>query len=174
MMVTDSQQQKTIRVLPRADAERRHPFEDEACISITNPRQAPADMASYADVLRLGFHDTDQNGGGFTTMSYADAKACLQFARQHAQHPLTVHCQFGVSRSAAVGIFLAAWLRRPVAVAATDILMPNPWVINQLRAAAILMGLRTFDFALIRCALFGTTNYLLKQTTLLTNHEQHT
>ena len=153
-----------IRVLPRADAETREPLAGEVCISITNPKQSPASLEGYADVLRLGFHDTDRVGGGFTVMSRALARDCLTFGGRHAGAPLTVHCQFGASRSVAVGLFLAAWLGRPLEVAATDVLMPNPWVLNQLRAAALYRSLSTRDWRLLNCALLGTTEYLLKKS----------
>lgn len=159
-----SKARSVIRVLPRADAETRAPFEGEACISITNPNQSPASLDDYVDVLRLGFHDTDRVGGGFTVMSREHARDCLAFAGRHAGAPLTVHCQFGASRSVAVGLFLAAWLGRPLEVAATDVLMPNPWVLNQLRAAALYRSLSHRDWRLFSCAVLGSTEYLLKKS----------
>lgn len=162
--IKKSKAERAIRVLPRADAEAREPFAGEVCISITNPNQSPAQLDDYADVLRLGFHDTDRRGGGFTVMSRAAARDCLAFGETHRNAPLTVHCQFGASRSVAVGLFLAAWLDRPLRVAATDVLMPNPWVLNQLRAAALYRSLSALDARLLKCALFGGTDYLLKHT----------
>ncbi len=153
----------TVRVLPRLVAERRTPLVGEVCISITNPRQSPAALPAFAEVLRLGFHDTDRVGGGFTPMSAEDAGAVLEFGRRHAQTPLMVHCEAGASRSAAVGLFLAAWLYRPLHIASTDVLVPNPWVLNQLRAAALARGARSRDWRLLCCALRGTTDYLAKK-----------
>jgi predicted protein tyrosine phosphatase len=162
--INNSKEQRAVRVLARQDAEARQPLAGEVCISITNPNQSPASLADYADVLRLGFHDTDRVGGGFTVMSRAHARNCLAFGERHASAPLTVHCQFGASRSVAVGLFLAAWFGRPLEVTATDVLMPNPWVLNQLRAAALYRSLSVLDARLLKCALFGATDYLLKKT----------
>ena len=153
-----------IRVLPRADAEAREPLEGEVCISITNPNQSLAALTDYADVLRMGFHDTDRIGGGFTVMSREHARDCLAFGARHAGAPITVHCQFGASRSVAVGLFLAAWFGRPLEVSSTDVLMPNPWVVNQLRAAALYRSLSDFDWRLLSCAVLGSTEYLLKKS----------
>lgn len=162
--IKKSQAERVIRVLPRADAEARLPIPGEVCISITNPNQSQAHLTAFSDVLRLGFHDTDREGGGFTVMSRMAARDCLAFGEKYADRPMTVHCQFGASRSVAVALFLAAWLGRPLRVIATDILMPNPWVLNQLRAAALYRSLRTLDARLLTCALFGNTDYLLTQT----------
>ena len=162
--IEQSTAHRIIRVLPRADAETRAPMAGEVCVSITNPNQSPAALDDYADVLRMGFHDTDRMGGGFTVMSRSHARECLAFGERYADAPLTVHCQFGASRSVAVGLFLAAWLGRPLEVAATDVLMPNPWVVNQLRAAALYRALSDLDWRLLGCALFGTTKYLLKKS----------
>lgn len=162
--IKNSKAERVIRVLPRADAEAREPLAGEACISITNPNQSPAWLDDYADVLRLGFHDTDRVGGGFTVMSRTAARECLAFGEKHADAPLTVHCQFGASRSVAVGLFLAAWFGRPLLVTATDVLVPNPWVLNQLRAAALYRSLSALDARLLKCALFGATEYLIKKT----------
>jgi len=160
-----------IRVLPRLVAERREPLEKEVCISITNPKQSPAQLADFADVLRLGFHDTDRAGGRATLMSRPDAKAVLAFAHQYRNAPLTVHCEFGASRSVAVGLFLAAWLYRPLFVAATDVLIPNRWVVNQLRAAAAWRGFCPLDHRLLACAAFGNPDYLTKHIPSISHHD---
>lgn len=162
--IKNSKEHRVIRVLPRAEAETRTPFGGEVCISITNPNQSPAALGDYTDVLRLGFHDTDRLGGGFTVMSRVHARDCLAFGARHAAAPMTVHCQFGASRSVAIGLFLAAWLGRPLYVSATDVLMPNPWVINQLRAAALYRSLSDLDWRLLACAVLGTPEYLLKKS----------
>lgn len=149
-----------VRVLPRLAAEHRTPLADEVCISITNPRQSPARLTGFADILRLGFHDTDRIGGGFTVMSGAHAADTLEFSARNASVPLTVHCEAGASRSVAIGMFLAGWLGRPLEVVATDVMVPNPWVLNQLRAAALYRSLRRCELRLLRCALFGDAEYL--------------
>lgn len=150
-----------VTVLPRLAAEARTPDAGEVCISIGNPRQSDPRLNGYAKVLRLCFHDTDRVGGGFQVMTYNQAKIALDFGWDHRAAPLTVHCEAGASRSVAVGLFLAAWLERPLKVEATDVLIPNPWVLNQLRAAALMRGLAKRDLALIKCGLFGTPQYLI-------------
>lgn len=165
-MSTGIDSPNAIRVLPRLGAERREPLTGEVCISITNPNQSPAALSDFAQILRLGFHDTDRVGGNFTVMSAAQAEGVLSFGRTHRKAPLTVHCEFGASRSAAVGLFLAAWLNRPLYIASTDVLVPNPWVLNQLRAAGLKQGLRTLDSRLLACAVFGSTDYLAKKNEL--------
>lgn len=171
MTVETAEQTRRIRVLPRLAAERREPLPGEVCISITNPSQSPAQLEGYADILRLGFHDTDRVGGHYTVMSAQDAQSVLDFAHRHRSAPLTVHCEFGASRSVGVGLFLAAWLYRPLFVASTDVLIPNPWVVNQLRAASLKRGIRSLDGRLLACAAFGSPTYLTQHTPSISHHD---
>lgn len=171
MTLTSAEQAPMIRVLPRLAAERREPLEGEVCISITNPSQSPAQLEGFADVLRLGFHDTDRIGGHYTVMSGADARAVLAFAHQYRDVPLTVHCEFGASRSVGVGLFIAAWLYRPLFVASTDVLIPNPWVVNQLRAAAAKRGISQLDGRLLACAAFGRPDYLTQHIPSISHND---
>jgi len=144
-----------VRVLPRLDAQERIPEAREVCISVTNPRQSLATLRDgWFQVLRLGFHDTDRRGGNFTVMSLAQARDVLDFSRGHAGAPLTVHCEAGASRSVAIGVFLAAWLSRPLLLK-HDVLAPNPWVIRQLRLAALRQAVAWHDGPLFRTAVCG-------------------
>ncbi len=169
MRFTDSKistlerEQRLIRVLPRRAAVNRTPLAGEVCISITNPRQSQPTLEGYADILRLGFHDTDQVGGNFTVMSREHAEATLEFAAKHKDAALMVHCEAGASRSVGVGLFLAAWLNRPLLLVSTDVLEPNPWVVNQLRGVALYRALRTRDSRLLGCALFGRKDKLAER-----------
>lgn len=138
----------TVVVLPRLMAEASTPERGAVCISITNPSQSPARLGSgWHDVLRLGFHDTDRKGGGFTAMSATHARQVLEFASRHRGAPLTVHCEAGASRSVGVGVFLAAWRREPLSIQ-EDVLFPNPLVMRQLRRAGIARALRLRDLRL--------------------------
>lgn len=149
-----SQAPRPIVVVPRRQAEQLSPERGQGCISITNPRQSPAFLPDWPEVLRLGFHDTDRRGGNFTPMGLADAAKILDFAREYRHSPLLVHCEFGASRSAAVGLFLATWFRRPLSL--TDaVLMPNPWVLRQLRLQALRKSLAWGDRRLLVVALQG-------------------
>ncbi|MEX3984035.1 hypothetical protein AB4Y45_34160 [Paraburkholderia sp. EG287A] len=157
----------TIRVLTQYDAMRRAPVIGEVCISITNPRQPEADLEpGWSDVLRLGFHDTDRKGGGFTPMSLDHAREVLQFARTHRDVPMTVHCWAGSSRSVGVAVFLAAWLDREL-LPVNDVLAPNPWVVRKLQRAALGCAMRWRDFDLMRVALAGplTRKYRYRMVT---------
>lgn len=151
----NSSETPAITVLSRALAEDYVPQPGEICISVTNPRQSPARLKSgWYTVVRLGFHDTDRPGGDFTVMSRVQARAVLEWAREREARPITVHCEHGASRSVAIGVFLAAWLDRPVNLL-NDVLAPNPWVIKELRLAALPLALKWLDLRLLRTALFG-------------------
>lgn len=148
-------------VMPRAAAEAAPAPANAVCISITNPRQSPAALPpGFLDVLRLGFHDTDQIGGNFVPMTLAQATEIIGFVKKHETKILVVHCEFGASRSLAVGQFVAAWLGRPWVSYSTDTLNPNPWVINHLRTGALLCGLRTLDRKLLRAGLTNPVTHL--------------
>lgn len=148
-----------VRVLSRKAAEQRVPLANEVCVSITNPRQSPATLDGWAQVLRLGFHDTDGPGGNFTPMALGHARDLLSFCHVHRSVPLTIHCEFGASRSVAAGLFVAAWLHRPLELAAVNVLAPNPWVIRQLRLAALADLFRWQDWRLLQIALHGPLAY---------------
>lgn len=145
----------TIRVVSRLLAEACAPEGNEVCISITNPRQAPAALEGWQSVLRLGFHDTHQPGGNFTTMSFQHACALIDFCSQHRTSPMTIHCEAGASRSVAAGLFVAAWLNRPLELVMVDLLNPNPWVIRQLRLAAIYRSIQRRDGRLLKIGVLG-------------------
>lgn len=144
----------TVVVLPRLMAEALTPSSEQVCISITNPSQSPAHLEGWADVLRLGFHDTDRTGGWHTTMTLADAHRVLEFARKHQSAPVTVHCEAGASRSVGVGAFLAAWRQEPLQLK-DDVLFPNPLVVRKLRLAGFLKALKWGDRRLLEVSVRG-------------------
>lgn len=156
--------QNAVVVLSRELAEQWGPRPGEIALSIGNPRQSHAQLSpAFADLLRLGFHDSDREGGGFSLMTPKQARAVLKFALEHRNAPIMVHCQAGASRSVGIGLYLAAWLTRPLDVLCTDVLIPNPWVINQLRAASVSVGLRRRSTRLIHCSAFGSPKWLAQQ-----------
>jgi predicted protein tyrosine phosphatase len=62
----------------------------------------------WADVLVQRFHDTDGTLMGLEVFSEAQARDVLAFAARHRGCvELTVHCQQGQSRSAAIALYLA-------------------------------------------------------------------
>ncbi|GBG14284.1 argininosuccinate synthase [Novimethylophilus kurashikiensis] len=144
-----------ILVLSRLKAEQYTPSADAVCVSITNPRQSPAALAGWSDLLRLGFHDTDRKGGNFVTMSLGHAGEFLRFCQRHKAHPLMVHCEAGASRSVAAGLFAAAWMGRQLELTATDVLAPNPWVIRMLRLAGVFYAIKWVDSNLLKVSLLG-------------------
>lgn len=143
---------RPIRVLPRLAAERLDPAPGEVCISITNPRQSPARLENWSDLLRLGFHDIDEPAGDYTAMSRQQARELLDFLHAHRHDPLTVHCEYGFSRSVAAGLFAAAWRGQELDV---EVVNPNPWVTLQLCRVGWRRALQWKDWALLKVSLLG-------------------
>lgn len=144
-----------VTALPRLMAEALTPPAGAVCISITNPAQSPARLApSWAAVLRLGFHDTDRIGGGFTAMTRQQARAVIAFATEHRTSPIFVHCEAGASRSVGVAAFLAAWRSERLTLQ-DDVLFPNTWVLRQLRIAGLLPAVLQRDPRLLQVCLKG-------------------
>jgi predicted protein tyrosine phosphatase len=141
-----------IYVRSRLDAERVIPRPDEVCISITNPRQAPAVLDGWSDVLRLGFHDVEGPAGHYREMSAEHAAQVLAFARKHRNRTILVHCEWGASRSAAVALFLAAWLNRPLD---GDDELANQWVLQTMAVAGRHRALRWMDLRLAAVSTWG-------------------
>lgn len=142
-------QNAPIIVLPRQEAEALVPPVSAACISITNPRQAPAALAGWADVLHIEFHDIDRPYGHFVEMKAVHAKNVIAFAKKHEYSRLYVHCEFGVSRSVAIGQFLSRWLKKPYIGPGAP---GNTWVTQMLMRQARREGLIQLDWALLRVA----------------------
>jgi predicted protein tyrosine phosphatase len=96
-----------LRVLSREAAERYEPRGVEVCISIGDPRAAPARLSrSFAAVLRLTFNDIVANPSDEDVLFAAEhAGEILQFVRKwpHVDR-IVVHCEFGASRSPAVAL----------------------------------------------------------------------
>lgn len=85
-------------------------------ISILSPGRAPAALHPGIDpVLRLYFEDTTGKEGASPapgTFNSDQARETLDFVRHHRDKPepchLLVHCEAGISRSAAVAVFAAS------------------------------------------------------------------
>jgi predicted protein tyrosine phosphatase len=141
-----------IYVRSRLDAERIVPRPNEVVISITNPRQAPAVLEGWKDVLRLGFHDIEEPAGHYREMTLEQANQVLAFVRKHRHSPLLVTCEFGVSRSPAIALFLAAWLNRPLDA---DEEMANAWVLRVMAQAGRQQALRRVSPRLLAVSVMG-------------------
>lgn len=149
-----------IRVLPRLEAEALLPNPNEVVISITNPNQCPARLGmGWGDVLRVGFHDTEKAWGNYVPIAPAQARDILSFCHWHRSLPMTIHCEFGASRSVAVGLFVAAWLKRPLLLP-EPVLNPNQTVLRMLRLHAVKQAFVWQDWRLLELAASGPKHFL--------------
>jgi predicted protein tyrosine phosphatase len=106
-------------------------------ISILTPGRAPAQLdRTIQDVLRLYFHDSVPYGREprkVDLFSPEQAQAVIDFLRRHnAQSEprhLLIHCEAGISRSAAVAVFAASECRVPLS---GQFAFLNPWVLATL------------------------------------------
>lgn len=106
-------------------------------ISILSPGRAPAQLHSdIRDVLRLYFHDGVPYGTAprkVDLFSTQQAQAIIDFLRSHNAAPnpthLLIHCEAGISRSAAVAVFAASECRVPLS---GQFAFLNPWVLSTL------------------------------------------
>ncbi len=106
-------------------------------ISILTPGRAPAQLhCDIEDVLRLYFHDGVPHGTEprkVDLLSTEQAQAIIDFLRHHHAQPLPrhllIHCEAGISRSAAVAVFSASECRVPLN---GQFAFLNPWVLSTL------------------------------------------
>ncbi|MDP3512502.1 MAG: hypothetical protein Q8S20_07115 [Sulfuritalea sp.] len=107
---------RSVDFISRLKAETLPARNDLAVISITEPEADPAALALHEDViLRLVFHDVDPGGETDTRWTLFDpshAEQVLCFVRRLRADPhdidLMIHCRAGISRSAALALFVAA------------------------------------------------------------------
>lgn len=107
---------RSVDFLSRAKAESLPPRQDIAIVSITEPDSSPASLPIHEDrILRLVFHDVDPYSVQEDCWRYFDeglAMRLLAFVRDlHADpapYDLVVHCRAGISRSAAIALFVEA------------------------------------------------------------------
>lgn len=115
-----------------------------AIVSITDPGSPPARLAPlFRHVLRLAFFDA------VPADEYLPAPLPGMFDHAMARHigdfvgelhaapfdiSVMVHCEYGVSRSAAVALFVAAWSGAPLQ-AREFAHAANPWVVERLAQA---------------------------------------
>jgi predicted protein tyrosine phosphatase len=100
---------KQVRFLSRRAAADMQPQPGAVLISIHDRSEPPlTPRAGWAAVLVQRFHDTDGSLMGLEVFSNDQAREVLAFAQQHQDCPeLTIHCQQGSSRSAALALFLS-------------------------------------------------------------------
>jgi predicted protein tyrosine phosphatase len=84
---------------------------DVAMISIATPGARPPKLGHFLERLSLEFDDVEDYQEQWVEFGDEHAKAILEFvARIHSQEKawrLVVHCKAGISRSAAVAIYVA-------------------------------------------------------------------
>jgi predicted protein tyrosine phosphatase len=125
-----------------AEANIFHP--DTAVISITDPGMRPASLiARSSPVLRISFFDAIP-GDDFIPMAFdgcfdhKHAKQIVDFVHELHMSPssfkVIVHCEQGVSRSAAVALFIEAYTKTSLTNRWRAV-QANVWVIEQLTQA---------------------------------------
>lgn len=100
-----------VDVFSRQQAESLIPRPGFVAISITACSRSMASLhREWEDILFLQFDDVGANEEN--CFSRGQANAIIEFARRHEDKCFMVHCDAGLSRSVAVGLFLAAWLEK--------------------------------------------------------------
>lgn len=102
---------KSVKFISRREAENSPGMPEWAMISITENAADRADLHGWRDVLRLAFHDIDviDTSGEYTLMSADQAHQIVDFIDRLAPEiaGVMVHCNAGISRSAAVARWIA-------------------------------------------------------------------
>ncbi len=100
---------KSVVFYPRAIAEKLQPTGTQVMVSIHDRVQGPAALQTgWKDVLYLSFHDTDVAKEDYDLFSEEQAKEVIAFIDRHSEvEQIVVHCNMGVSRSAAVAMFIS-------------------------------------------------------------------
>lgn len=100
---------KSVRFMPRYAAEVFKPSVPSVLISIHDESENQLmPQGDFQDVLYLKFHDTDDKDGVLTPFSQQHANDINSFLeRNSGAEEVVVHCTMGISRSAAVAIFLS-------------------------------------------------------------------
>jgi len=96
---------KIVDYYPRYIIESMQPPKKAVLISIRDKGQEDAKIDDKWDaVLRLTFDDADISGDLFDCNQ---AQEVINFVEKYVEHSVYVHCHYGVSRSAAVALFIA-------------------------------------------------------------------
>lgn len=133
----------SIEYTSRRDIERRQPAADTVVLSIRGFDERPPRLArGWGDVLSMQFDDVVP-GEGFgceEPMTPDDARRISAWIGHWAQArqpvKLLIHCNAGVSRSAAVALWASHALRRPVQGVEGDGRDANPHVRSLLAQVA--------------------------------------
>lgn len=128
---------KSLEYLSLKEALEFKPQVPTIAISILSPGRAQAALHPEIDpVLRLYFEDTtgkEATTPGPGIFSTDHAREILDFIHHHRDKPvpchLLVHCEAGISRSAAVAVFVASECSIPLT---GQFAFLNPWVLSVL------------------------------------------
>jgi predicted protein tyrosine phosphatase len=85
------------------------PLPDVGMISLTDPGSRLATLRKgWGAVLKLRFHDIDKQWQNYVMMSVDQARELLEWVEKNEEKltGIVVHCEAGISRSAAVAKFL--------------------------------------------------------------------
>lgn len=106
-------------------------------ISIGDPGESlPEFKCDHIDVLRIEVDDVEGDyGPEYRMFDWQHAKKILDFEERYKDHDIIVHCAAGISRSAAVALFLSKANKRLLDVSKPccgDYSCYNKWIFRQL------------------------------------------
>lgn len=122
---------QSVDFVSKSDAQRLVPSDEIAVISITGLLGIPPSLQGFYRVLPLEFEDLRQAGEKWS-FNRTHAAAIIAFVKELHGSPkaidLIVHCKAGVSRSAAVALYVAdktgcAFTRRDMADGANRLVL---------------------------------------------------
>jgi hypothetical protein len=123
----------SVDFIPRSAAESLDSDPNLALISITEPESGHASLAEFPAVLRLVFHDIDdRESDQWTLFNDQHVRQVIEFVQKTHADPnpfhIKVHCRAGISRSAAIAIYVAEstgcdFPRRPFAGLANKLML---------------------------------------------------
>ncbi|WP_425953096.1 hypothetical protein [Ralstonia pseudosolanacearum] len=127
-----------------------------AVVSIRNPGTEPPDFdPGWKAIHTEAFHDIDGRYGDFKMMTLRQALRIVGFIERQACagiDELAIHCHDGVSRSAAVAVFVGERFELPLKAPVDG---ANPLVLRRMRQAYALHCCAKFRFV-------EAARYLLK------------
>jgi predicted protein tyrosine phosphatase len=100
---------KEVLFVNQAEAEQARGKDNWVVISVTQPSEPDVPLKpGWRAILRLKFHDTDDENSILSVFSIEQARAVIAFVEEHAARAagVLVHCHAGVSRSAAIARFI--------------------------------------------------------------------